>query len=189
MIRLVDARFAWICALFVVEGCAAPGPSTAQHTIIHLQGVDRAVAFNAAELALVKLGYKIDRQDLSSGILEAAPVADAGGGELTRRPARLSSPSDARRVAKVRVEQVGDTVSVHCQVLVQEQTTQTHRLFADDRHGQDTPTNTPIEREAATTVQQNTVWRTIRRDRDNERQILAAVADNAARPGAHPLQP
>ncbi|MHC4695728.1 MAG: hypothetical protein ACYTFA_03180 [Planctomycetota bacterium] len=189
MIRLNDTRFAWIYALFMVGGCASPGPSTGRHAVIHLQGVDRAAAFNAAELAFVKLGYKIDRQDLSSGVLEAAPVADVGGGELTRRTPRLSSPSDVRRVARARVERVGDTVSVYCRVLVQEQTTQTHRLFADDRHGQDTPTNTPIEREAATTVQQNTVWRTIRRDRDNERQILTAIADNAAPPGAHPLQP
>ena len=156
---------------------------------MHMQGADRVAVFKAAELALVRLGYKIERRDMPSGVLEAVPVSDVGGAGLTRRPVRLSSRSDARRVADVQVEQIGDTVSVYCQVFVQEQSTQTHRLFAHDQRGYDTPTDTPIEREAATTVQQNTVWRTIRRDRDNERQILTAIADNTAPPGAHRLQP
>ncbi len=62
-----------------------------------------------------------------------------------------------------------------CRVLIQEQTTQAHRLFERDHRGYDTPTDTPIEREAATTVRQNTVWRTNRRDRRSERAILEAV--------------
>ena len=177
-----NAHIVWLCTWLIVGGCTAPGPSTTRHAAMHMERADRAAVFNAAELALAKLGYRIDRRDVSSGVLRAVPVSDAAGGQVVPRPARLSSRSGVRRVAEVRVEQVGDVVSVYCQVLVQEQTTQTHRLLAHDQRGYDAPTDTPIDREAATTTQQNTVWRTIRRDRDDERQILTAIADSATPP-------
>ena len=155
MMQLRNAHFVWLCTWLIVGGCTAPGPSTTRHAAMHMERADRAAVFNAAELALAKLGYRIDRRDVSSGVLRAVPVSDAAGGQVVPRPARLSSRSGVRRVAEVRVEQVGEVVSVYCKVLVQEQATHTH---------------------------QNTVWRTLRRDRDDERQILTAIADSATPP-------
>jgi len=40
----------------------------------------------------------------------------------------------------------------------------------------DLPTDTPIDREGATTQEQNTVWRTIGRDKSKERSILDIIA-------------
>lgn len=139
---------------------------------------DRAAVFNAAELALTGLGYRIDRRDVSSGVLTAQPASGEGRERSGPRPLRLSSRNITRRVAEVQVESAGETVSVYCQVLVQEQTTQAYRLLAHEQRGSDTPTDTAIDRDAATTTEQNTVWRTVRRDRDGERRILAAIADS-----------
>lgn len=53
-------------------------------------------------------------------------------------------------------------------------------MFASDRSGSDTPGDyTAINRDAATTTEQNTVWRTVRRDKSVERNILNAIAERA----------
>ena len=82
-----------------------------------------------------------------------------------------------RRIVEVRVADSGGAGKVFCRVLIQEQTTQAYRMFASDRSGSDAPGEyTPINRDAATTAEQNTVWRTVRRDKSAERQILDAIA-------------
>ena len=53
-------------------------------------------------------------------------------------------------------------------------------MLAYDRSGSDSPASTPIEREAATTDRQNTVWETIHRDRSSERRILAIIGERSA---------
>ncbi len=79
-------------------------------------------------------------------------------------------------MVEVRVADSGGAARVFCRVLIQEQTTQGHRMFASDRSGSDTPGDyTAINRDAATTTEQNTVWRTLRRDKSAERQILDMI--------------
>jgi hypothetical protein len=173
--RFPHASFTALCAVLMAGGCAAPGPSHSRHAFMHLASTHRAAVFSAAELALVELEYRIDRRDVGQGLLIGITMSELGGGQITDRRARLSSGANVRRMAEVRIEQDGDAVSVYCKVIVQEQTTQAHRLFAHDRTEYDTPNSTPIEREAGTTTRQNTVWRTIRRDRASERKILAAI--------------
>ncbi len=176
--QLRNAHFAWLGAGLLMAGCASPGPSTTGRAVAQMAGSDRVAVSNAAELALTGLGYRIDRRNVSAGILAAHAASGEGQEQYVRRPLRLSSGNITRRVAEVRVEGVGETVSVYCQVLVQEQTTQAHRLLGHEQRGYDTPTDTAIDRDAATTTQQNTVWRTISRDRDGERRILAAITDS-----------
>jgi hypothetical protein len=51
-------------------------------------------------------------------------------------------------------------------------------MFASDRSGSDTPGDyTAINRDAATTAEQNSVWRTLRRDRAAERNIIAEITE------------
>ena len=181
-LRIRKANLVCLCAgLSLLGACVAPGPSPLRYGAREIRGSEKSAVLDAGEAALTGLGYRIDRRDEAAGILITRPITGLAEGRLTARPARLTSRGDTRRVAEVRVEQTADAVSVYCRVLVQEQTTQAHRLFERDYRGYDTPTDTPIEREGATTVRQNTVWRTIRRDKHAEREILAGVT---ARTGA-----
>lgn len=88
---------------------------------------------------------------------------------------RATSRSRLRRVVHVRVTQSTDVVNVYCQVAIQEQTTEAHRMFRRNHMISDTPGETPIDREAATTDEQNIVWQTIGRDKAAERRILEAI--------------
>jgi len=140
--------------------------------------------FDAAELALIDAGFQIERRDAVEGVLTSQPIfgsRDPGAGS---RGPRLSSRGDVRRLAEVRVQTVAADVDVSCRVLVQEQSTQVYRIV--DQHGgsDDRPNTTPIDRDAATTTQQNTVWRTLRRDKVAERQILADINERVGRAGS-----
>jgi len=176
MSRSRYANLVWASAgLMLLGACASPGPSAATYATRQIRGSEWDAVFDAGEAALTEAGYRIERRDKAAGVITTQPITGLEEDRVVPRRAHLSSTSDTRRVAEVHVEQTADTVSVYCRVMIQEQTTQAHRLFELDHRGYDTPTDTPIEREAATTVQQNTVWRTIRRDNHAERVILAAI--------------
>jgi hypothetical protein len=155
--------------------CTSSRPRAVNSAVHRYEAVDQGVVFDASVTALSDLGYILDRQDRVTGLLTTRPILDLPEDRRARRRGQLSSTGRTRRIAKVRVEPTTETVNVYCRVLVQEQTTQAHRWLADDYSGSDTPTATPIERDAATTRQQNTVWQTIRRDKSAERRILAAI--------------
>ena len=155
--------------------CALSGPHTVNAALRRFEAVNQPAVFAATATALVDLGYVLERQDEGAGILTTRPILDSPEDHRERRPGRLSSVGATRRIAEVRLAQTAETISIYCRVIVQEQTTQAHRFLAGDYQGLDTPTTTAIERDAATTRQQNTVWRTIRRDKAAERRILSAV--------------
>ncbi len=156
--------------------------------------MDRRAVFQAAETALLERGYKLDRRNLadfierSSGVLRSVgsvvrtvPDGDnpRGGRYDVRWPAGqfLSSRNRQRRVAQIRMDERQGQVNIYCRVTVQEQVTEATRMFARQYRGVDIPDDTPIDRDAATTNEQNTVWRTRRRDKAAERRILADVLD------------
>jgi len=147
------------------------------YTVRHVQQQDLSAALDAAEASLIDLGYKIERRDPTEGVITTQPVEAQAGLDSTR-PASLSSRGKTRRIVEVRVQNDGDATKVYCKVLIQEQTTQAHRMFDADRTGSDTPGDyTAINRDAATTTEQNTVWRTLRRDKAAEREILNAITE------------
>ena len=143
----------------------------------HFETGDRAAFLAAAALALEETGYKMSGYELTEGRLVSEPRFDVARDRPTGRASLISSKSLTRRIAEIRVEQPAERISVYCRVLVQERTTRAHRMLAYDRSGSDSPASTPIEREAATTDRQNTVWETIRRDRSSERRILAIIGE------------
>ena len=166
--------------------CTASRPTAINFSVRHLHNVERTEVLDAAEVALTNLGYSIAERDTTAGILTTRPIFDVRGDQPARRGLGISSPGRTRRVAEVRVVPAADSLGVYCRVVVQEQTTQAHRLLARDGLGSDTPTDTPIEREAAATRRQNTVWQTFRRDKVAERRILTSIIDQT---GALPLGP
>jgi len=147
------------------------------YTVRHVQQRERNAALDDAEAALIDLGYLIERSDPAEGVITTQPVEAQAGLDSTR-PVSLSTRPKARRIVEVRVQYDSGATKVFCKVLIQEQTTQAHRMFASDRSGSDTPGDyTPINRDAATTTEQNTVWRTVRRDKAAERNILNAITE------------
>ncbi len=173
MMRIACSRL--VLAL-VCLSCACVGPDVARltFTVRHLPTQDRLGLLDTAETALVKLGYRIRSRDAAAGVLMTEPTDLAS---TDRRSTRMGSPVRMRRLVEVRVTSTDSATSVYCKAIVQELVTEAHRLFALDRDGIDRPARTPIDREAATTREQNAVWRTIRRDRSTERAILSAILD------------
>lgn len=170
-----------MCVTFVeLGGCATQTLTAANFAVRHFENGDRAVFLSAAVAALEETGYEASPGESDSGRLVSVPRFNVAGDRPTGRAPQISSKSLTRRIAEVRVEESGDRVSVFCRVLVQEQTTRAHRMLAFDQSGSDSPAITPIEREAATTERQNTVWQTIRRDRSTERRILAVIGERLA---------
>ncbi|MCH8146799.1 MAG: hypothetical protein IH987_02260 [Planctomycetes bacterium] len=169
--------FVMCLTIAALGGCATQAPTAANFSVRHFENGDRDVFLAAAAAAFEQSGYETSPHDPDTGRLVSAPRFDVAGDQPSGRASTLSSKSLMRRIAEIRVEQPGDRVSVFCRVLVQEQTTRVHRMLAFDQSGSDSPATTPIERDAATTDRQNTVWATIRRDRWTERRILAVIGE------------
>ena len=145
------------------------------YSVGQVQPGDRTALLDTAEAALIGLGYRIERRDAGESVITTHPIETQAGLDNTR-PASLSSHGKTRRTVEVRVADGGGATKVFCRVVIQEQTTQAYRMFASDRSGSDAPGDfTAINRDAATTTEQNTVWRTLRRDKSAERQILDAI--------------
>ncbi len=178
--RMVPVGVCGSLCLVLFGACAVSGPSRLGYGVRRFAEADRSALFQAAADALVEAGYRIDRSDRAAGMLSTFPVAGKLRDVAARRRARLGTPARIRRVVQVRIEQGADGISVYCKVAVQEQVTEAYRMQAYDLHTADSPVHTPIEREAATTREQNTVWQTVRRDKRQECEILAAVEQRIA---------
>ncbi len=139
---------------------------------------ERNTSLDAAEAALVDLGYTISRRDSTGAVLITEPIAIERTGE---RSLRADNP--LRKIAEVRLTGTGSALKVNCKVLIQEQSADSYRLMPSERASDDLPGHqTAIDRDAATTPAQNTVWRTIRRDMISEREILDRMAESIKAP-------
>jgi hypothetical protein len=138
--------------------------------------MDRQTAMERAEIALVTMGYEIDRRDEEAGIITTKPVRGLASGAPRVPRISISDRSPTRHICEVRVTRGDAGTHVSCRVIVQQLATEAHRMFLHDRGISDSPAVTPIEREAATTEAQNQVWQTIRRDKIKERELLSAIA-------------
>ena len=165
----------------MLGGCAAPATSPRHHSMRRLSNHGPIEVLNRAESAMAQLGLGLDRRDDRAGELVSRPFDDTtrlGRGQAPEAPGIYAGQ---RRVARVRVEQSKDSsdLLLFCRVEVQEQTTQSLRMLSLEQGTTDVPNETPIQREAATTPVQNTVWQTIRRDPAAERAILEAILSPA----------
>ncbi len=160
-------------------GCTEPKPTALNYNVIRLSPASRAAVFDAATQAL-REHFTIRRADRAAGILETVPIETVGTEPSGRLGDVVAVPRRERRTAEVRVEKTGAMVKVFCKVLVQECDTQAHQMFTREHALHDLPTDTPAERDGATTTEQNAVWRNKRRDRTLENQILRAIQDQVA---------
>ena len=159
-------------------GCASRDARPGDYAVRTVPTAEEGDLLAGAESALVGLNYSIAKRDAARGIITTNPVPVARDSEHS---IRVENP--LRKLAEVRIVGSGDTVKVHCKVIIQEQATENYRLLVHERGGDDVPGHhTAIDRDAATTPEQNSVWRTIRRDRSAEREILDRITADAEAP-------
>lgn len=166
-----------------VGGCAAPQISHLQFGSRRIPGATRSAVFATAQQVLVDLGYRLRRADPESGVITTEPTAVKLDTESVGGRATLSSSGRGRRIVEVRLVEGSSGANVHCRVAIQLLTTEAHRMFRHEAVGADIPNETAIDLEAASTAEQNAVWKTIRRDKPAERQILDAIVARAAASG------
>jgi hypothetical protein len=165
---------------YCLPGCGQPAASPLTHSTRLIEKADRQAVFDAAETALLEQGYRIDRRDPAAGLLQTLPL-EGTPADPSLREGFGGSRSVTRRKAEVRIEVEPDGTRANCKVAVQRLSRPAHRFVGRDRYGMDTPDETPIDRDAATTEEQNTIWQTTHRDKAMERAILDAILELAAK--------
>lgn len=162
-------------------GCSATGPSTLEFGLRRVATTDRAKILTDAEAILAEMGFVLLQRDADAGVLLCADTKSQEAVGADRY--RFTSDPKQRRIVEVRVQSVPDGLKLFARVSIQQQTTQAHRAIAFDAAGDDRPGHTAIDRDAATTTDQNTTWQTTRRDKPTEQKILTAITnriDNVA---------
>ena len=168
-------HFCQIALLTALSGCASSSPVAARYSVRTSLTGELDGAWEAAAATLNALGYQIDDREHRGGVFTAEFIEKKTDSSSIR--ARSRPPVLVRHRVELRVKPLSAGVKMFCKVDIQHQTTEAHRLLAFDRTGSDMPGRTPIDRDAATTIEQNTVWATIRRDKVAERAILTAILD------------
>lgn len=158
-----------------------------------LVSADADTALQAAEVALRREFPRVtvDRaaRRITSEPLEYTTATDSGTSRDLVRGA-----SSMRRVATCSVSPRGERSVLRLRIDVQRQDT-ARRDVVQPEQGRisDTPGYTPIERDSATTREQNAVWTYVRRDRQLERAILEEIqslfADESEEPPSSQPQP
>lgn len=153
-----------------LTACESPGPTPLEYGVRNVAKRERAAMLDTAEAALVAAGFQIDNRDPVAGVVTTLPIESS----TTERAGRTRART--RRVAEVRFADGGESLKVYCKVMVQELASGAYGLYAQDRATTDSPGEyTAINRDAATTEKQNTLWRTVRRDKMVERTVLDQI--------------
>ena len=159
-------RFTLCVGVLTLTACESPGPTPLEYGVRSVAKRERAAMLDTAEAALVAAGFQIDKRDAVAGVVTSLPDESSATEHGGRARART------RRVAEVRLADGGDAVKVYCKVMVQELASGAYGLYAQDRATTDSPGEyTAINRDAATTEKQNTLWRTVRRARSPRRLL------------------
>jgi len=157
-----------------LAGCESARPTRRAYSPDRQQAISPREAFDAAEAALSE-HFEIVTRDREQGFLRTAAVETRERQPAGRLGDAIGTPRSVRKFAEVRVEPVPGGVNIWCSVFVEENETSAHRMFAQDRSLSDIPSDTPADREAATTEEQNTVWKQRGRDHAMERRIRARI--------------
>ena len=128
--------------------------------------------------------FPVATADRYTGVITSRPKAlDLRSERLVSRFTRMRG-SPARRIATLRLRQSARGVIAFASVEIQRQDSPVHRHLGADMENYDSvPNKTPAELEAASTFEQNELWRTQRRDRAMEQRILSAVYAKLNPPG------
>jgi hypothetical protein len=106
---------------------------------------------------------------------------DQKGGTGRLRDATLNYRNRLRRRATLWISAAEPGAVAKCQVRTQRLDTADHRVFEQQQQFNDLPNSTPIDREAATTTDQNQAWSEMQRDRQMERELLQVLSNIATK--------
>ncbi len=141
-----------------------------------------AEAMALGKRVLAKHGFRIKTVDADGLSIETHPSEKIERGQEGRiRDSVVRLPNRVRRTASLEFSTRGDELEAWCQVKKERLTTADHRVFARQRQFDDTPTETPIDGEGATTAKQNTVWTSAGRDAGMESEILSDLRERIQR--------
>lgn len=123
-------------------------------------------------------------------------VADRDAWRIATLPAEYQTSSDSgtardlyrgrstmRRTAHFSVNRHAEGAVVRLRIDIERQDTERREAFHPEaQRMSDAPSQTPIERDAATSAQQNAIWTFVRRDVRLERELLAELQERFAPP-------
>ncbi len=140
-----------------------------------LPKVSRTEAFDAGVYAMTQW-FRLAETSPTEGIIRStAEEFDQQGGTGRIRDGAVGYKNRMRRIATLTIREKDGGCIAHCRVQVERLDTADHRVFRRQQQFGDVPNETPIDREASVSPEQNQVWTPMPRDRDLERQILALL--------------
>jgi hypothetical protein len=171
-----------LSAPLLLTGCSR-GIEKQQYLLRVISGAEPEEVFLAAQVILRRefgpLKSEQESRRLTSRPVEFRTSSDSGtardlyGGRSTmRRTAHfVASSRGEEAVARLRIE-------------IEREDTARQAVFQPDRDRRlsDSPSQTAIERDAATSTRQNSVWTYVKRDRRLERALLAELQEKLAPP-------
>lgn len=171
--------------LILLAGCA----STDSRPVAPRPGESLARSIDSPDVNAVLLeAYEILRRDFDGARIDRdrrIVISDSVEYSATRDTGTPSDlvgvPNTLRRTAIVTCEPLEHATLVRVRVDIERRDTQRRQaMLREETQFGDSPRQTAIERDAATTPRQNDVWTRIRRDRAVEQQILADIANRFA---------
>ena len=152
-------------AAAALAGCSVPTPGTTRA----LGDVTYAEAF-ATSREVMAQRFSILSADPDTGQIACRPKPVQVRGE------RILGGSPARKVAKLQLRREGGMVVAHASVALQREGSYARNTRSNYTENYDeVPNVTPADQTAATTPEQNEVWRTESYDHALERSILEEV--------------
>lgn len=162
-------------------GCSTPLAPEGSFTVMRQQNATKAAAFDAAERALQER-FRIETRNELAGVLKTEPQFETSVQHTGRLGDRLGASRRVRKSVEVRIRPEGEDIVVACKARIEENQAEAHRAFATEHRISDVPSDTPADREAAATSEQEAVWRTTGRDKALEREICDTIDELLSRP-------
>lgn len=183
------SRLAALSALvpfaIALTGCA-PGVDARSFQSRVIRDAAPDDVFHAAQTILRRefgpLEIESDARRLASRPVEYRTTSESGSARDL-----YGGRSTMRRIARFSVAPRGDGAVARLGIDVERLDTARREAFQPDRYRlTDAPSQTPIERDAATSTRQNTIWTFVKRDLRFERALLTEIQEQFAPPSEPP---
>lgn len=163
-----------LVAVCGVGGCANTAETRRFKTRV-IRDADPDAVFAAVQTVMRREFGRI-RLESRSRSFTTDPVAYQTTSESGTARDLYGAASTMRQIARCSVGKRRDGAIVRLRVDIQRQDTRSSESLRQDQYRlSDAPAYTPIERDAATSEEQNTVWTFVRRNARLERELLAEI--------------
>ena len=173
--------------VITLSGCGRELEMTQQQSRVVAATDADQVLLVAADILRREFGRV--RVDRVAGVVESAPVEFNTTRESGTARDLYRGRSTMRRAACLSVGERGGAVVARLRIDIERQDTARALAQPPTQRVSDQPAYTPIERDAATTERQNTLWTKVRRDRRLERALLEELCEEFAPPAAEEAAP